>query len=79
MLNHMACPEPNFSSAPSKGAVALFFASRRSPDRFISNVVDVVRKAIKERKPVVGGHKESEAEDEELIAEIESLLGMDGK
>lgn len=76
VLDHLAHPGPDFTGAPSKASVGLYFWAKRSPDKFM----DRFCKLIQQQKPAAGSHQRSEpGANDELIEEIESLLGMSDK
>ena len=78
-LNHLESPEVDYSSAPSKGCVALFRWAKRQPDKFVDRVVGVVTKAMKERKvgPIAGQlSKEDVARSRAHTQSIRDRLGM---
>lgn len=79
VYNHLELPEVDYSSAPSKGCVALYRWAKRQPDKFVDRVVGVVTKALKERKaePVKGEQTEEDvARSRAHTQSIRERLGM---
>lgn len=76
VYNNLESPEVDYSSAPSKGCVALFRWAKRQPDKFVDRVVGVVTKAMKEKVQKVDPAKENIARNKAHTQSIRERLGM---
>jgi hypothetical protein len=79
VLNHLESPEVEYAAAPTKGCITLFRWARREPHQFISRVVSVVGRHLKDNAQeceVCAQRQEQERENVEFVDDLRKRLGM---